>query len=75
MKTPIIFIILLVLTAFSALAANAHSSAAVLVGLGCVKLLLVAFTFMEIHKAHLVWKCLIVIIPAALLTASIIVLQ
>jgi len=69
-----IFAVLLLLTGASAGAAHAGQGAFLLLGLGCAKLLLVAFGFMGISKAHLLWKGLVIALPLSLLAAMMIVL-
>lgn len=75
MNTHTVFILLLVLTGASALGASTHQTAWMLLGLGFAKLLLVAFRFMELRKAHVVWKLLVAGLPALLVTISVIVLR
>lgn len=66
-----IFITLLALTGVSAWAVVSHDgNLPLFLGLGCVKLLLVAFYFMELRHAHLFWKSAVVVSIAALFTAS-----
>lgn len=71
MNTHLIFITLIGLTGVSAWAASAQDgNLPLLLGLGCVKLLLVAFYFMELKHAHLFWKSAIVLFVVYFLTAS-----
>ncbi len=75
MNIHVIFAILLVLTAAAGWAGHAQQGVLLLLGLGCVKLWLVAFGFMELGKAHAIWKCLIVAVPTVLLVASLFILR
>lgn len=61
MNIHITFISLLALTGISAWAASGQGgNLPILLGLGCIKLLLVAFFFMELNHAHMFWKCAMV---------------
>jgi|GEM_PF-6711066 len=59
---------LIVLTLLTAISANANQGAFVLLGVATIKLLLVAFKFMELQKAHLFWKSTIIILSVSLFT-------
>ncbi len=56
MNTHLIYGILLGLTGSAVWAANARLGALVLIGLGCLKLLVIAHHFMDLKDAHLFWK-------------------
>ena len=72
MKTIIVLVILLLLTSLTALAANVIPHAALLrtiiLGLALTKLLLVAFQFMELKKAHLFWRSSLVVFSLIFVT-------
>jgi hypothetical protein len=71
MNIHLTFITLLGLTGISAWAASAQDgNLLILLGLGCIKLLLVAFCFMELKHAHLFWKSAVVLLPCFFLTIS-----
>ena len=47
---------LMVLTLLTVISANAKQGIIVLLAFATIKLLLVAFSFMELRKAHIFWK-------------------
>ena len=69
------FGLLLILTLGSVGLAQARVDPAILLCLGYVKLLLIVFTFMEMSKAHLFWKCALAGLPLTWLTISFIILN
>ncbi|MGB0775804.1 MAG: cytochrome C oxidase subunit IV family protein [Akkermansiaceae bacterium] len=68
MNTHITFAILIVLTITAALSANNQSAGWLIISLALVKLLLVAFLFMDLRKAHLFWKTSVVFFSLIFLT-------
>lgn len=78
MNNPITLDILLFLTGLTALASHLIQSKSPLVftilAIGVGKLLLVAFQFMELKKAHLFWKSAVVIFAMLFLTVTSLVL-
>lgn len=61
MNLHLVFVALMLLTGVTALtAASASSGNLMLMILGGIKLLLVAFFFMDLREAHLAWKAIMV---------------
>ena len=58
----------MVLTLLTAISANAKQGAIVILAFATIKLLLVTFKFMELHKAHLFWKSTMIISSLFLFT-------
>ncbi len=79
MKNIITLGVLLLLTATAVIAANTMQDSSYLVltvlGLGVVKLFLVAFQFMELKKAHPFWKAALTIVVGLFLITSCIILH
>ncbi|MCP5537111.1 MAG: cytochrome C oxidase subunit IV family protein [Akkermansiaceae bacterium] len=71
--------VLLLLTAIAVFAANMLQDSGYLVlavlGLGVVKLLLVAFQFMELKRANLFWKAALSMVVVLFLASSCIILH
>ena len=60
MNFHVTILFLLALTGITAWAGHTDQGALVQITLGCIKLLLVGFLFMELRRAHLFWKVAIV---------------
>ncbi len=79
MKNIITLGVLLLLTVAAVFASNTVESSSYLIltvlGLGVIKLLLVAFQFMELKKAHPFWKAAITVVVSLFLITSCIILH
>lgn len=79
MKNIIILGVLLTLTLIATFASKTMQDSSALVltvlGLGVVKLTLVAFQFMELKKAHFFWKTALTMVVGLFLIASCFILH
>lgn len=80
MKTPLLytFLILIVLTIITALYSQnvssvSKTSALVILGIFAIKFLLVAFQFMELKKANVIWKLGLTLLLSILVVAIILI--
>ncbi len=74
MNTHLVYGTLLALTGSAAWAASARLDAPVLLGLGCAKLLVIAYYFMDLKDAHIFWKTAPVLFVGLFMAVSCLVL-
>lgn len=73
MNLHFVFVALMLLTGATAWTAASASSGNLMMILGGIKLLLVAFFFMDLREAHLAWKAIVVTFITAFTALSFVI--